>query len=54
MAEADPGAPEVVTAVTPVARPCKLWSSDVMTDPFRACSLIDDDEPERSLFFIVP
>ena len=49
-----PGAPDVVTAVTPAARPCNVWSSEVTIEPRSFFSSIVTDEPETSLFFITP
>ena len=54
MADELPGAPDVETAVTPAARPCSDWSSEVMMEPFTADSPIETEAPEMSLFFIVP
>ena len=49
-----PGAPEFCVTCTPAARPCKAWSSDVMTDCLISSSPTDTTEPVRSLRFIVP
>ncbi len=54
MDEEVPGAPDVETAVTPAARPCRDWSRFVMIDPFRSSSRMETEAPERSLRFIVP
>ena len=50
----EPGAPEVLTAETPAARPCKDWSRLVITEPFIASSPTDTEAPDKSLFFMVP
>ena len=52
--EPEPGAPEVDTALTPAAWPCKAWSNEVMRDPLMALSPTVAEAPEISLFFIVP
>ena len=52
--EAVPGAPEVLTAVTPAARPWSDWSREEIIEPFIAFSPRLTEEPEMSLFFIVP
>ena len=49
-----PGAPDVLMAVTPAARPCKVWSKDVTIEPRSFFSSIVTDAPDTSLFFITP
>ena len=54
MEEDEPGAPEVCTAVTPAARPCRDWSMLVMIEPLMASSFMETEAPAKSLFFMVP
>ena len=49
-----PGAPDVLVAVTPAARPCSVWSSEVTMEPRSFFSSMVTDAPETSLFFIEP
>src|SRR5574344_2371998 len=51
---AEPGAPDVITALTPAIRPWKLWSIFVIGADLRVFSSNEADAPARSLFFIVP